>query len=164
MGAFSGGERCCIVAAYFPTAGALRSHAVVLAHNTDVGILEAAFEVRSYRSNHHQEHIFVGFLYTDTGGKTDFYGTDVKRCSATVGGDEAFIELYGLDAHFFKELNGNRLHQKTFCRLADTLGVLLDAEYTDFAVFAAKSLEPLEHFLTIVKACSRHVDVYGIGL
>ncbi len=53
-------QRCGVVAACFPAAGASRRDAVVFTHYADLCVLEAAFEIWAYRCDEYYELVFVG--------------------------------------------------------------------------------------------------------
>ena len=153
-----------VVAADFPAASALGCDAVEVAHDADIGIFETAFEVRAYRRYHDDKQVLVGLLHTDARRKTDFERTYVERCAAAIGRYETLVELDGLEAHFFENLNRHRFHKQPLGRLLEAFGILFEAEDADFAVFATEGLQAFEDFLAVVQRRGGHVYVDGVGL
>ena len=165
MGLLAGVERCGVVAADLDRAGALGSHAVIVAREAHLGGLEAVFEIGAHRGDEHDHHVFLGGADADLGRDAYLERTDVERRSRLVGRDEAFVELDDHADHLAELLYGHGLHRDALGAADEALGVLLHAEHAHLAVGAAEGLQALERFLAVVQTACRDVqgNVFGVA-
>ena len=151
-----------IVAAHFIDTRSQRCGTIELADNHVRIGGKASLEVRPYRRDENHEEVFVGRMHAHLGSRTDKQRTDVQRGPALVWRDKTLVEPYHLLDHFFKTFRRQFGHQYAAARALQTLGILVHAEHAHLAVRTTVSLQPLESFLPVVQASSRHVDIEGL--
>ncbi len=164
MGMLTGCERCGIIATHFPEACAVRSHAVILAHDADIGRFESGLEVRPYGCDKNHKQIFRSGLDPYLSRHAQLDRTDVKRRARTVRGHKTLVELHHFYYHLLKQLLGQRFHKDTLGRLAKTACILFEAEDTDFTILASEGLQALEYLLSVMQTGGGDMHVHLFAL
>ena len=100
-------------------------------------------------------------MYTYLCACTDQQRTDIQRCTAFVGRNEAFIGLHYLSNCFTEQFCREFRHQDTVTSTLQTFCVGFQTEDTDFTVLATVSLQTFESFLSVMQTSSCHVDIQG---
>ncbi len=140
----------CIVKTCLDASGSVRSRTVKV-RNLDCKRLNAALEVRSYRSTEYSEHILICRLNTDNGIGTHHVRSDIKSSSASVRRYYILISLYNSLYCIYKLSIGKDGHLKTCCRLIKSLSVKVRAECYDSAILGSISLKSLKDCLGILE-------------
>ena len=91
--------------------------------DTDGQRLNAALEVRSYRSAQDTELIFVRRLYTDDRIAAEHIRTNVQSCTAAVRRYESIVRLNRLGNSFHETLLGENGHLQSCCGRLQTFTV-----------------------------------------
>ena len=116
-----------VIETCFDMSCAVRSRPVKIA-DFNSQRLDAALEIRAYRSRKHTELIFIGRLYTDDSIRTEDVRTDIQRGAGTVrryvSGVGSYDAIDGVEK-FFLRINGNL---EASCGILQTLRIEIRTE------------------------------------
>ena len=149
----------CIVSTYFISTCTQRSSTVKLTDNHIRIGCKATFEVRAYRSNKNNKHIFASRMNTYLSSCSDQQRTDIQGCSTFIRRNKPFIRL---DNHFHsltEFLSRQLRHQNSATCTLQTFCICIRTENTDLAIFSTISLQAFKSFLTIMQASCCHVNI-----
>ena len=159
VGAQAGG----IVATDLETTCSKGSGAVIFANDNVRGAGKSTFEIRSNRGYENNKKVFVGRVNTNLRSRANEEWSDVKGGSTFVRGNESFVEFHDFENRLFEFFDRQFRHKCSSTSGLHAFCVFFHTEDTDFSVFATIGFQSFKAFLSVVEACSRHVqwDVFA---